>query len=218
MKEQKQLKSEKITINLRERLYRMYWNKHQKQSEMTKIYGTIIEAITEAQLKNFFKNEEDLETFKKIKSAFSLSYVSLCAEDFGIDLKSMKIDVNRKRGSNFSNYSISINEIPISESITKWKDNLCKILEEQGIKESIINLIKDYVRLVNYNNSICDKYIIGMPHSYWRECEYFCSDCKTTLQLKTKYPEIYELYLETVPFLLDKEERINNLRSKLGFI
>lgn len=218
MKEQKQLKSEKITINLRERLYRMYWNKHQKQSEMTKIYGTIIEAITEAQLKNFFKNEEDLETFKKIKSAFSLSYVSLYAEDFGIDLKSMKIDANRKRGGHHSNYSISINDIPISESITEWKDNLCKILEEQGIKESITNLIKDYVRLVNYNNSICDKYIIGVPHNYWRECEYFCSDCKTTLQLKTKYPEIYELYLETVPFLLDKEERINNLRSKLGFI
>lgn len=217
MRNNQQLKSEKITERLREQLYRSYWSKHQKQQESSSTYNIISDAITESYLKEYFDNEEEIKLFHKYKNAFNLSHVVISPKDFGINLEAMGIHEKRHRG--YTTYNVTINNVPPMH--TKWEniENMLKdVLGNQGIRESIINLTKDYVRSVHYNDTICDKYLIGMPQNFWRECEYFCKDCKTTLQLKTKYPEIYELYLETVPFLLNKEERINNLRSKLGFI
>lgn len=219
MKNDQQLKSEKITESLRGQLYSKYWSKHQKQKEASDIHNIISDAIMKAYLKEFFENEEEIKLFHKHKNAFYLSHIIIPIENFGINLKAMGIDEKRNRRNT---YNISISGIPLVSRDQDERRNveeklLNNVLDNQGIRESITNLVKDYAKLTYFNETICDKYLIGMPQNFWRESEYFCKDCTTTLQLKNKYPEIYELYLETVPFLLNKEESIKELRNKLGF-
>jgi hypothetical protein len=214
----RQIKSEKITDSMREQLYNAYREKHQKYEEEKRLYKIITKSVEEAFLKEFFDNEKEIELFHKYKNAFSLTYFRIPVTDFGIDLKSLDIEKRLRRNSN---YYIHINNIPaVTED--EWRDiskKINQILDNQGIRESITNLIKDYIRIVQYNETISDKFLVNFPQNYHRrECEFFCTDCTTTLQLKNKYPEIYELYLKTVPFLVNKEDLIKELRDRLGFI
>ena len=219
MNSTKKLKSEKITMQMRESLFFAYRKKQNNQKDPNKISTVISEEITKAYLKEFFSNNREIELYKKHKHTFSTTNLNLDYSFFGINLKTLGIDETRVKQGRI-NLGIYISDILVDKGHYTWEDYrklISKAIDNQGIRESITNLVKDYYKLTYSMETVSDKYIVCPQPNPWRECEYFCADCNTTLQLKTKYPEIYELYLKTVPFLVNKEDSIKELRNKLGF-
>ena len=205
---------------MRESLYYAYRSKHISQKDLNKISTVISEEITKAYLKEFFDNDREIELYRKYKNTFSTACLNLDYDFFGINLNSLGINEDRLKRIRGSVNNIYVTDILIDNEYQNWDDYkklLKEAIDNQGIRESITKLVKDYYKIVYLNETVSDKYIISPIPIPWREYEYFCADCNTTLQLKNKYPEIYELYLETVPFLVSKEDSIKKLRNKLGF-
>ena len=78
-------------------------------------------------------------------------------------------------------------------------------------------MYQEFINLTIQDETSCDKYFSTLPPRHWNCSEDFCSDCTTTLQLKNKYPEIYQVYLE-ISKRSSKDTLIDDLRRKLGFI
>ena len=217
MKEENKINSEKLTMQLRSSIYSEFVSKTSKRSEINDIFNKIQEVFTNSFMSDYFDCEEDINFFKEHKNLLEFTYVYITPEVLDIE-----ITEERHKNTDFK-LSFSIPDLlenqPGSHKINSEdnKKTIQSFLKKHKIFNAFKRMYQEYINLTIQDEISCDKYLSTFPPRSWRRCEDFCSDCTTTLQLKNKYPEIYQIYLE-ISKRSSKDTLIDDLRRKLGFI
>lgn len=215
-KEKNEINSEKITMQLRSHIYNAFVSKKSKKSEINDISGKIRKVFLDYFMSDYFDNKKDIEFFENHKDLLGYVYVYIFPETLDI-----KITKERYKVIDFKLLItlpiLSENQPGLSADKTTNKKLIIDFLKKHKILEAIKRMYQEYIDLVIQNETSCDKYFSTLPPQRRRRSENFCSDCTTTLQLKNKYPEIYQVYLE-ISRRNSKETLIEDLRRKLGFI
>lgn len=212
------IKSEKITSELRNKIYSKFYSSIRKDSH--EVEELIQKSFKEAYMNEFFTKKEQ-ELLKKIPELSYTTYLRYSYTDFGISEGSIP-EMDKLRG-NIVKYDISFGYLPTPPKYDIDEENshikiLNRVLDNQRIREGMIGLIRKNFEIIIYNETCCDKYLPNNINNYWRISDVFCSDCTTTFQLMMKYPEVYDVYKKVRKHLIQKDELIEKLRQRLGFI
>lgn len=217
MKEENKINSEKLTMQMRSSIYNAFVSKISKRSDINDISDKIQEVFTNSFMSDYFDSEEDINFFKKHKNLLEFTYVYITPEVLDIEITEERYKSIDFKLS-FSIPNLSENQ-PGSHKVNS-EDNrktIQNFLKKHKIFNAFKRMYQEFINLTIQNETSCDKYFSILPPRRWNCSEDFCSDCTTTLQLKNKYPEIYQVYLEISKKSL-KSTLISDLRRKLGFI
>ena len=216
-KEKNEINSEKITMQLRSHIYNAFVSKKSKKSEINDISEKIRKVFLDYFMSDYFDNKKDIEFFENHKDLLGYIYVYISPETLDIEITKERHKVIDFKLS-ITLHILSENQPGLSGSDkTTNKKLIIDFLKKHKILEAFKRMYQEYIDLVIQDETSCDKYFSTLQPQRWRRNEDFCSDCTTTLQLKNKYPEVYQIYLE-ISRRNSKETLIEDLRRKLGFI
>lgn len=215
-KEKNEINSEKITMQLRSHIYDAFVSKISKKSEINDISEKIRKVFFDYFMSDYFDNKKDIEFFENHQNLLNYVYVHISPETLDIEIT--------KERHKVIDFKLSITFPVLSENqpglngsdVTTNKKLIIDFLKKHKILGAIKRMYQEYMDLIIQDETSCDKYFSTQPPR-WRHYENFCSECTTTLQLKNKYPEVYQVYLE-ISRRNSKETLIEDLRRKLGFI